>query len=220
MCDDHREQYNNERVRRWGMAKYGEPRAAQRIAELIEEKIDDSVSINRYDVIWFSQYEPSVENEWVKGSADYYMTISLNNRNYTLYSEIKIKSQEYRKTIWGGRTARGSNISRYGCTSYYLDIIPVYRNMNDFCDKVGINKESFIVCFVSEDNNNVNIISLAEINDLINNGWNNMNICTYGEGYGQRCYLIPKDATHDLEQMDESDIMNYFSLRNVILPQE
>jgi len=137
--------------------------------------------------------------------------ILLSKEKYILV-EIKLKSQEYRKTSIGGTTKNGSIVSNYGCNSYYLDVIPVHRNMNDFVLKTNNKPSAFIIAFVKEDFSEINIISLAKINKMIKSGWNqngkNIDLCIYGEGYGQKAYLIPKDATTNGDKITKEQLEN------------
>ena len=199
---NHASQYEQERQARWGMADNGEEIAIKKICDLFSKILDisrDNVKYARLDEIWFNKYNiEKIENEWVKGVSDFVIQISISKEQYILV-EIKLKSQEYRKTTTGGATRNGSLVSNYGCNSYYLDVIPVHKNMNDFVLKTNNNFSAFIIAFVKEDFSEINIISLAKINKMISDGWEKngekINICIFGEGYGQNAYLIPKDAT-------------------------
>ena len=137
--------------------------------------------------------------------------ILLSKEKYILV-EIKLKSQEYRKTSIGGATRNGSIVPNYGCNSYYLDVIPVHRNMNDFVLKTNNKPSAFIIAFVKEDFSEINIISLAKINKMIKSGWNqngqNIDLCIYGEGYGKKAYLIPKDATTNGDKITKEQLEN------------
>lgn len=208
---EHAIQYEKERNKRWGMAEGGEEIAIQRICELFSRilQIDSaSISYERLDDIWFEHNDINLaENEWVKGVSDYLITIVLNQKKYLLV-EIKLKSEEYRKTMYGGTTRNGSRVSNYGCSSYYLDVVPVHRNMNDFASRTNTNFSSFIIAFVKDDFSEINIISLAKINDMIENGWRKNDdfipICTFGEGYGKVAYLIPKSSTTNGKNITKS----------------
>ena len=127
-----------------------------------------------------------------------------------MYVEVKIKNTSFDATINGG-IRRGQQISNYGCASFYLDIIPVYRNMNDFCERANIAKSNFIIMFTDSQFNSIRLISLEEINNLIQYGWNGVEISEFGAGYGHRSYLIPIDATHRVEDLTVKQITNYTS---------
>lgn len=195
-------QYNQERKNRWSMADKGEEIAIEKICDKFSKILQiprGNITHIRFDKLWFDKYDVNKpENEWVKGASDFAVQIILSNKKYILV-EVKLKSQEYRKTTYGGTTTNGSYVSNYGCNSYYLDVIPVHRNMNSFIEKTNKKPSSFIIAFVKEDYSELNIISLAKINKMIKNGWVKngkiINLCVYGDGYGQRAYLIPKDAT-------------------------
>ena len=212
---EHSKQYQQERQDRWGMASNGEESAIIKICDLFARILNisrENITHIRLDEIWFEKYDINeAENEWVKGVPDFVVKILLSKEKYILV-EIKLKSQEYRKTSTGGTTKNGSVISNYGCNSYYLDVVPVHRNMNDFVLKTNNNSSAFIIAFVKEDFSEINIISLAKINKMIENGWNkngqNIDICIYGEGYGQKAYLIPKDATTNGDKITKEQLEN------------
>lgn len=211
---EHATQYENEREKRWGMAEDGEEVAIKKICKIFSEILlinEDSITFERYDKLWFEVYDISlVCNEWVKGVSDYLIKIALDEEKYLLV-EIKLKSEEYRKTTSGGETKNGSKISNYGCNSFYLDIVPVLRNMNNFIQNTNNQFISFIVAFVKEDFSEINIISLAKINTIITKGWKKsidtrIDVCIFGEGYGQNTYLIPKDATANINSLTKENL--------------
>jgi len=199
---NHTKSYWKERQDRWGMAKSGEEKAIKVICNLFAKILDvprNNIKYKRLDNIWFESCDiNNHEYEWVKGAPDFVIKIFLPEKKY-ISVEIKLKSQEYRKTTSGGITKNGSIIPNYGCSSYYLDVVPVYKNMNDFVSKTDRKYPSFVIAFVKDDFSEVNFISLSMINKIIKGGWNNdgknIDICIYGEGYGRDTYLIPKDAT-------------------------
>lgn len=200
--DDRSSSYDKEKAKRWGMAAKGEPEAIVVIAEELNSKLKASnYELTRYDEEWFEIYPPNSDNEWVKGTPDYCIDFSKEENHLFAYIEIKIKAVEFRKTFSGGTTRDGSSISKYGCSSYYLDIEPVYRNMNDFCDKIGLDKSKFVIVFISESYDCIRYITLKEVVDMTSSGWNGAPLCIYGEGYGATCYLIPKDATHKISKL-------------------
>ena len=224
--------YNQEREQRWEMAKVNEPIAIKTICQNLSGILRTRVSFLRYDKIRFDQFKDLSlpENQWVKGAPDY--VIRFGEPSRYLYSEIKIKNERFRKTCHGGITQAGSVISNYGCESFYLDIVPVYRNMCMFVDKIHLNKDQFIIFFASEDMREIRAITLQEIQDLIEKGYNSEPICIYSEGYGTITengrpadnYLIPVDSTHEMNQNFEEYawqhsaddfIANIFAHRNM-----
>lgn len=221
---EHKNQYSNEKKNRWGMARDGEEPSIKMICDILSKKLkisDKNISYHRYDEVFFNKYDiADIKDEWIKGTPDYYIKIILANDSYLLF-EIKLKSQEYRKTSIGGKTKGGSEITNYGCNSYYLDIVPVLKNMNSFIEKTGIDSKSFVIAFIKDDFSEVMLISLAKINYLIKNGWKKTNqqllqICKYGEGYGQNAYLIPKDCTINILELSLEDIIKASSSEIVL----
>ena len=89
--------------------------------------------------------------------------------------------------------------------------------MNKFCERANIKKNNFIVLFINSNFDSVRLISLDEINSLVNNGWNNQKLSTFKGGYGSRSYLIPVDATNDINNMSLDFFISYLS-DNVNLP--
>lgn len=195
--------YDLEREKRWNMAKDKEPLAIDRICNILQKATGEVCTSKRYDEIWFNKYDPSFsENEWVRGASDYY--IKFNNR--IIYAEIKIKAIKFHKTVNGGVTRKGSQIAKYGCESFYIDIVPVYKNMCDFVKKTSIDPNSFLIFFIDDEMTDVNAISLREIKALEKNGFNGEKLCVFSEGYGTRTeygaapnYLIPEVCTNDLK---------------------
>ena len=190
---DNQIRYDNERARRWDMARDGEEAACSAVAQQIANIVQVPVTFQRYDVEWFSVFPPET-CDWVRGCSDYVLWWDAGY----LYAEIKIKAQRYHKTVTGGITKRGSSVARYGCESFYLDVEPVYTNMCEFTKRTGIPEESFLLFFVSEDHAQIMSISLAEVRSLVTNGWHGIPLSVFAEGYGHPAYLIPVDACHTL----------------------
>lgn len=195
-------QYEEEREERWSMAKEGEPIAMEAIQKRLSTYYGLLKKAKRYDEQYFEKYDPQDDdNSWVRGASDY--SIEIDGEEVLI--EIKLKNQKFRKTNGGGTTRDGSTIRDYGCESFYLDINPVYKNMCEFCAHEGINPESFIIFFCGDDNTELRYISLAKINELVNDGYQGLPLTEYGEGYGINTgngraitYLIPEDATIDI----------------------
>lgn len=198
---DNRNLYRTEREKRWNMAKEKEPQAIKFICDELQRMSGHIFEKTRYDEIWFRRY--SVNNEkWVRGASDYLIRI---DRNKYVYAEIKLKSVLFRKTLTGGKTKKGSEIANYGCESFYLDVVPVYKNMCAFVEKANIDSRNFLIFFVDEEVSRVYVISLDEIQQLIKNGYKGQKLCVFSEGYGTKTeygaapnYLIPKLATTEL----------------------
>jgi hypothetical protein len=194
--------YNEDRSRRWNMAKEKEPEAIEFICNALQEMSGHKVEQVRFDKLWFDQY-PIEENEWVKGASDYVIRI---DESHYVYAEIKLKSFLFRKTVTGGKTQKGSLITKYGCESFYLDIVPVYQNMCAFVEKTKIDSNHFVIFFVDENISKVHALSLKEIQDLVENGYEGKKLCIFSEGYGTKTkygaapnYLIPSLATSELD---------------------
>lgn len=221
---DNKRKYDEERGRRWDMAEKGEPKAIQKACNLLSGALEEACGHIRYDEIWFERYDPSEEgNEWVRGAPDY--VITAGTEGY-LYAEIKIKAQKFRKTKQGGTTQQGTQISCYGCESFYLDRVPVYENMCAFSQKTGIDPKSFLLLFVSEDMAEIDVISLAEIRRLIRDGYNGQPFCEIKEGYGIKTkdgtassYLIPENAAH-LMDADSGAYFRAHMSQALVLPPE
>lgn len=208
MCNN-RYRYNIEREQRWGMARNGEEPAIKALVQRINNRFCDSIVPQRYDDMWFRIYNP--ENiQWVRGCSDYYLDI-LSNGNYRtyMYIEIKIKNTCFDATINGG-VRSGQVISNYGCASYYLDEY-VHNHMNEFCNRANIPTNSFVIMFTDSNFNSIRLISLCEINNLLANGWNRAVISTFGADYGSRSYLIPIDATHNIDEISANQLAGYTS---------
>ena len=196
----HREAYLNEKQKRWDM----ENKSANTIIEIftayIVQKlpflIKENIKFQRFDELWFEAYSPD-ENEWVKGCPDFIGSLTHRETRF-LFIELKIKDDGiFRKTCTGGATKNGSVIPNYGCQSFYLDIIPVYRNMKDFCLKTSLPTSSFLILFAKKNASpeDMYLITLAEIDIILDTGWRGIKIAEFGEEYGQKTYLIPQDAT-------------------------
>jgi hypothetical protein len=201
------------------MAENGEEPAANSVLAQIHNKLstNDGASI-RLDNLWFEQYDMNLPvNEWVKGTPDYVVSINHNDTTKYFHTEIKIKDEEFRKTQNGGTTRAGSTIPNYGCPSFYIDIEPVYRNMQDFANNSGLPKSKFIITFYDRGNDSHHIITLEEVENILQNGWNGIQIGEFGEGYGERTYLIPRNATRNLNNLTETELLE-LSLDSVILP--
>lgn len=195
-------QYESERKERWSMAKEGEPIAMEAIQKRLATYYGLLRQAKRYDEQYFEKYDPqNADNSWVRGASDYAVEID----GEEVLIEIKLKNQKFRMTNGGGITRDGSIIRDYGCESFYLDIIPVYKNMCEFCAHEGIDPASFIIFFCGDDNTELRYISLAKINELVNYGYKGSQLTEYGEGYGTNTengraitYLIPEDTTIDI----------------------
>ena len=207
--------YKSEKHNRWNKAKNKELPAINALADKINEKFGFYVSFKRYDSIWFNSYDPN-RNKWVRGCSDFYLIIDLtDDTKKIMYVEVKIKDTTFYTTLGGG-IRQNQQISNYGCVSYYLDLY-VVNHMNKFCERANIKKNNFIVLFINSNFDSIRLISLDEINSLVNNGWNNQKLSTFKGGYGSRSYLIPVDATNDINNMSLDFFISYLS-DNVNLP--
>ena len=143
------------------------------------------------------------DNHWIRGCPDFRLRIRQGDNISYAFIELKIKAQEYRKTVQGGITKLGSKIPYYGCTSYYLDKDPVWINMNAFCNKTEMSPDHFLILFANLDGSDFRIISLESINRMSHSktwidhtcGQTRVFEDSYMEGYGKKCFLIPKDTT-------------------------
>ena len=197
--------YSEEKSQRWRLGEEVEPQAIKAISEYLSNYLGSMNSVvgYRFDQMWFDMFGDSEHrNGWVKGASDY----CLDFENALIYAEIKTKTEKFHKTVQGGKTQAGSKITPYGCESYYLDIDPVWQNMNLFCEHLHINKRAFIIFFCNEDCAEIRFISLAKINELVQSGYNGKPLNHFSEGYGTTTsqgkradsYLIPEDATINL----------------------
>ena len=137
----HREAYLNEKQKRWDMENKSANTIIETFTAYIVQKlpflIKENIKFQRFDELWFEAYSPD-ENEWVKGCPDFIGSLTHRETRF-LFIELKIKDDGiFRKTCTGGATKNGSVIPNYGCQSFYLDIVPVYRNMKDFCLKTSL----------------------------------------------------------------------------------
>ena len=208
--------YNEERQMRHKAAEEYEQPSVELVVELINQKSPNHIAdFKRYDEEWFEKYDINkTVNEWVKGASDYLVNINVLGSNQVHYSyvEIKYKTETFRKTKGGGTTRSGSVVPDYGCESYYLDVVPVWKNICDFISRNGIPSSSFWLAFVNENISDVHLISAAKIYRILQNGWNGQLIGEYGEGYGQIAYLIPKDATIRLADLTFNDVLHSTTL--------
>lgn len=201
--------YKSEKYNRWGKAKNKERPAINALANKINEKFGFNVSFKRYDSIWFNSYDPN-KCSWVRGCSDFYLIIDLmDDTKKIMYVEVKIKDTTFDATLRGGKR-QNQQISNYGCVSYYLDLY-VVDHMNKFCERANIKKNSFIVLFINSNFDSIRLISLYEINSLLKNGWNNQKLSTFKGGYGSRSYLIPVDATNDINNIPLDFFISYLS---------
>lgn len=199
----------NLRNTRWNKAKNQEHPAINALANKINEKFGFNLSFKRYDSIWFNSYNPN-KNTWVRGCSDFYLIINLmNDAKKIMYVEVKIKDTTFDATLRGGKR-QNQQISNYGCVSYYLDLY-VVDHMNKFCERANIKKNSFIVLFINSNFDSIRLISLDEINSLLKNGWNKQKLSTFKGGYGSRSYLIPVDATNDINNISLDFFISYLS---------
>lgn len=218
--NDHRAAYQSERPARWSMEDNQAMSVVMTFLDIVSARIGlprDRAEVRRLDDYWFDVYTPD-QVEWVKGCPDYFGLIFSGNIRF-LFFELKIKKDgEFRLTRTGGKTKSGTSVAKYGCTSFYLDIVPVLRNMNDFCDKAGLPKDKFQVLFAEPGAGaaGINLISLEAINQMIAEGWNGLPIQKYGEGYGQETYLIPKGAMTSLDKLTAAQIMAIASERSIL----
>jgi hypothetical protein len=207
----HRSAYISEKQRRWDMEDQCSNTILTTFSTYILQKLpfltQENVKFQRFDEMWFNAYSP-LENEWVKGCPDFIGSLT-NKETRFLFIELKIKDDGiFRKTYTGGVTKNGSIIPSYGCHSFYLDIVPVYRNMKDFCAKTLLLTRSFLVLFAKKNSSpkDIFLITLAEIDILLKEVWKGIKIAEFGEEYGQKTYLIPQDATQLLTNITKEYI--------------
>lgn len=201
--------YEYEKDNRWNKARNKERPAINALANKINEKLGFNVSFKRYDSIWFNSFDPN-KNNWVRGCSDFYLIIDLmEDTKKIMYVEVKIKDTTFDTTLKGGKR-QNQQISNYGCVSYYLDLY-VVDHMNEFCERANIQKNTFIILFINSNFDSIRLISLDEINSLLKNGWNNQELSTFKGGYGSRSYLIPVDATNDINNLALDYFYTYLS---------
>ena len=207
----HKDAYHNQRQKRWTMENQNANKILKIFSVYLLKKLPflskDNIKFQRFDKLWFNAYSPK-DNEWVKGCPDFICALSNRERKF-LFIELKIKDDGiFRKTLRGGVTKIGSVIPNYGCLSFYLDIIPVYKNMKDFCVNTLLPTSNFLILFAKNnaDHKDMFLITLAEIDTIIQTGWKGIKIAEFGEEYGQKTYLIPQDATTPLPNITEEYI--------------
>ena len=128
----HKDAYHNQRQKRWTMENQNANKILKIFSVYLLKKLPflskDNIKFQRFYKLWFNAYSPK-DNEWVKGCPDFICALSNCERKF-LFIELKIKDDGiFRKTLRGGVTKIGSVIPNYGCLSFYLDIIPVYKNI-------------------------------------------------------------------------------------------
>lgn len=218
----HYQQYANERSKRWEMGEKEEEPAMREACLQLSKSLNTKVGYFRYDKKWLESFDID-KQEWIKGVSDFVINVC----NYGgLYIEIKIKKDGvFRKTLTGGTTQQGSLIPKYGCGSFYLDKYPVYEHVNTFVQAFKINPDSFLFFFVLPDEKKIHAISLTDIRNLIEHGYNGIKLCLYGEGYGTKdkngepakAYLIPVEATH-LIGSDDLDYLKHKFMNYILFP--
>lgn len=212
--------YEKERSQRWELGEKGEPIIAKAVRDIVKALRKARTDVVRYDELWFEKYSPE-ENEWVRGCPDYYIQ---TENGEVFYIEVKVKSKPWDATIGGNKWKR---IPRYGCASHYLDEEPVYKNMNDFCVKTGLNKNNFLIVFSDINKKDLRVISLQEIVNLISTGYLNSPIGRYSGGYGinnngerATSFLIPVDAMKNANDSGLNEYLSKHFENKVILPEK
>lgn len=127
-------------------------------------------------------YQHRPENQWLIGKPSGYWI----NGNSLLYLKIK-KQIRYQGTTQGN----GTMVPKYGCDSLLLGK-HVYKNICAFTKNAGIRPEFYHIAYLDGENS-VAIISLAQLNTLLEKGYNGIAI---GEYPGKRPdlpnrYMIP-----------------------------
>ena len=201
--DVHKQQYFDESDERLTMGIDGEPYAMKEICSQLAKIFNGDVGFMRYDAGWMD-FSDTMNEDWIKGVPDY----ALNVCGWGgFYVELRLKRRGiFRKTMYGGLTKSGSRIPNYGCESFYLNIFPVHTYMMDFCQKLGINPENYLIMFFLLDEDEIYSVSLGEIDRLLREGFKGNAIALYGDGYGVPTYLFPIGATHHVG----SDSIDYF----------
>lgn len=127
-------------------------------------------------------YHSRPEYQWLIGKPSGYWI----NSNSLFYLKIK-KLIRYQGTTQGN----GSSVPKYGCDSLLLGK-HVYKNICAFVKNAGIRPEFYHIAYL-DGTNSVAIISLAQLNTLLEKGYNGI---TIGEYPGKRPdlpnrYMIP-----------------------------
>ncbi len=80
--------------------------------------------------------------------------------------------------------------------------------MKDFCTNTLLPTSNFLILFAKNnaDPKDMFLITLAEIDAIIQTGWKGIKIAEFGEEYGQKTYLIPQDATTPLPKITKEYI--------------
>lgn len=194
--------YTEETEYRWGIGEYYEPQVIEEIAKKITKV---KVSYDRADKELKEYIEKSnkVPN-YLLGSPDYCLLINNIKRAFV---EIKIKAQPFFKSKNDGVDFPG-----YTTPSHYLDIVPVWENINAWCNHNKIPKQKFIFCFALNcnlkkdygekrfiaENWTYDFISLSKINAKIEEN----RYVKYAQGYGKECWLIPQSDTCGIELIE------------------
>ena len=106
-------------------------------------------------------YQHRPENQWLIGKPSGYWI----NGNSLLYLKIK-KQIRYQGTTQGN----GTMVPKYGCDSLLLGK-HVYKNICAFTKNAGIRPEFYHIAYLDGENS-VAIISLAQLNTLLEKGYN------------------------------------------------
>ena len=192
-----KERYSKEMAARWAKEKEKEHSILESICHTWNKLLNTSLQFERFDQNWFNLFPPEIES-WVRGVPDYQIKLSDGN---VLWTELKIKDHAFRKTAQGGTTKQGHVIPNYGCESFYLDVEPVWKNMNLFCEKTGLSERHFFLFFATPED--IRYIPLYIINQMMKQHFwihpktkEQMTLMSdYQEGYGKTCMLIPHICT-------------------------
>lgn len=198
---DNYRKYDQERSMRWGKASAAEQSSIDAFCRRLSGLTTLKAENERYDTRVFRRFPPD-EHPWARGAADYEVIVA---GCFRFLAEIKIKDQKFRKTMFGGATRRGSAIPKYGCESFYLDVDPVYKDIHLFIRKTGVDPRTFWLIFTDSAGSHFRVISVRDLDDLIENGYHGVKIGVFSEGYGTltddgpaKTFLIPELATVDL----------------------
>lgn len=127
-------------------------------------------------------YHHRPENQWLSGKPDAYWIDS----NSLIHLKVK-KLIRYQGTVQGDAPL----IPKYGCDSLLLGK-RVYKNVCAFAQNAGIRPEFYHIAYIDGEKS-IYTISLADLNQLLENGYHNIAI---GEYPGKRPdlpnrYMIP-----------------------------
>ena len=200
--DARRKGYQNERTQRWGLEAALLNPVADLICNVIRSDLGHPAQYEKYAEPLINAFLSTHPGKDVPGSIRGAPDLKISVGDRIWYVELKIKRERYRNTRNGSKTVRA-----YGCESHYLDDYPVYQNVLAHATAYSIRLHDIVLLYAVNQAAKVGMptplapkewqFECMKLDELKRNVEADR-YQLYGQGYGQRAWLLRCDDLQDI----------------------